>query len=119
MAIRAALLEPARSCSAHLDELIKKLREIKVSGCLNIFSYSSGQNEINREAGAEVRALLDQALGLTAGKFRHAAAERAVEPFAVFVKRQRHAVASAPSACRPAVPCPSSEYRPRESARRM
>ena len=40
MAIRAALLEPARSCSAHLDELIKKLREIKVSGCLNIFSYS-------------------------------------------------------------------------------
>lgn len=61
MAIRAALLEPARSCSAHLDELIKKLREIKVSGCLNIFSYSSGQNEINLEAGAEVRALLDQA----------------------------------------------------------
>ena len=65
------------------------------------------------------RALLDQALGLTAGKFRHEAAERAVEPFAVFVKRQRHVVSSAPSACRPAVPCPSSEYRPRESARRM
>ena len=61
MAIRAALLEPARSCSEHLDELIKKLREIKVSGCLNIFSYTSGQNEINREAASEVRALLEQA----------------------------------------------------------
>lgn len=62
MAIRAALLEPARSCANNLDELIKKLREIKVSGCLNIFSYSSGQNEINREADAEVRALLEQAI---------------------------------------------------------
>lgn len=61
MAIRAALLEPARSCSAHLDELISKLREIKVSGCLNIFSYSSGQNEINKETGAEVRRLLASA----------------------------------------------------------
>lgn len=62
MAIRAALLEPARSCSAHLDELIAKLREIKVSGCLNIFSYSSGQNEINKETGAEVRNLLALAI---------------------------------------------------------
>ncbi|MEE0435904.1 MAG: hypothetical protein UDB11_10985 [Peptococcaceae bacterium] len=61
MAIHAALLEPARSCSANLDELIKKLREIKVSGCLNIFSYASGQNELNKEKGVEVRALLEQA----------------------------------------------------------
>lgn len=62
MPIRASLLEPARNCSNNLDELIKKLREIKVSGCLNIFSYSSGQNEINREADVEVRALLEQAI---------------------------------------------------------
>lgn len=61
MAIHAALLEPARSCSTNLDELIKKLREIKVSGCLNIFSYASGQNELNKEAGDDVRALLEQA----------------------------------------------------------
>lgn len=62
MPIRASLLEPARNCSNNLDELIKKLREIKVSGCLNIFSYSSGQNEINRVADVEVRALLEQAI---------------------------------------------------------
>lgn len=62
MPIRASLLEPARNCSNNLDELIKKLREIKVSGCLNIFSYSSGQNEINREADVEVRALLEHAI---------------------------------------------------------
>lgn len=61
MAIRAELLEPAKRCSEHLDELITKLREIKVSGCLNIFSYSSGQNEINKEKGEEVRALLARA----------------------------------------------------------
>ena len=29
---------------------------------MNIFSYSSGQNEINREADVEVRALLEQAI---------------------------------------------------------
>lgn len=62
MAIHASLLEPAKHCSVHLDELIRKLREIKVSGCLNIFSYSSGQSEINRETASDVRALLDLAI---------------------------------------------------------
>ena len=69
-------------------------------------------------SGLRDRTLLDQALGLAAGQLRHEAAERAVEPFAVFVKRQRHAVSSAPSACRPAAPYPSSEYRSQGKARR-
>ena len=61
MAIRAALLEPAKHCSAHLDELITRLREIKMSGCLNIFSYSPGQSELNKETANEIRALLEVA----------------------------------------------------------
>ena len=58
MAIRAELLEPAKSCSVHLDQLINKLREVKKSGCLNIFSYSPGQNANNKETNAEIRILL-------------------------------------------------------------
>ena len=69
-------------------------------------------------SGLRDRTLLDQALGLAAGQLRHEAAERAVEPFAVSVNRQRHAVSSAPSACRPAAPYPSSEYRSQGPARR-
>ncbi|MDO4280440.1 MAG: hypothetical protein Q4C56_02310 [Peptococcaceae bacterium] len=61
MPIHASLLEPAKSCSVRLDDLITKLREIKKSGCLNIFSYSPSQNEMDKKTAAETRELLELA----------------------------------------------------------
>lgn len=58
MAIHIELLAPAKDCSRHLDELIKKLREVKVNGSLNIFSYSPSQSELDKASAAEIKILL-------------------------------------------------------------
>ena len=58
MAIHAELLLPAKDCSRHLDELIKKMRDVKVSGSLNIFAYSPSQSELDKESAAEIKILL-------------------------------------------------------------
>lgn len=61
MAIRKELLDPGRDCCAHLNALIAKLRDVKKSGCLNIFVYSPGQNSMDKKTNAEIHILLELA----------------------------------------------------------
>lgn len=61
MAIKSALLQPAKQCVKSLDELVELLRVMKRNGCLNIFSYHNNKTEVDEDSWEKSCQLLDNA----------------------------------------------------------